>query len=93
MWRNGISILENLSSSHDVNNGSKTGTREENETMMQKGKEKTGDEDSISNSPMEKRMSKSVREGMGRIKVTGYLVVSSIGRSGGLVMLWREGAE
>ncbi|MBA0829326.1 hypothetical protein Goarm_013938, partial [Gossypium armourianum] len=93
MWRNGIEILDKPSSSHDVNNGSKTGTREENENMMQKGKERAGDEESVSNSPMEKRMSKSARDGMGRFKMTGCLAVSLDGRSGGLAMLWRKGAE
>ncbi|KAK5833749.1 hypothetical protein PVK06_017603 [Gossypium arboreum] len=54
MWRNGIEILGKPSSSHDVNNESKTGTREENKNMMQKGKERARDKDSVSNSPMEK---------------------------------------
>ncbi|KAG8474687.1 hypothetical protein CXB51_031142 [Gossypium anomalum] len=68
VWRNGIEILDKSSSSHEVNNRSKTGTREKNETMTQKGKARARDEDFISNSPMEKRMSKSANEGMGRIK-------------------------
>ncbi|MBA0755398.1 hypothetical protein Gogos_022255 [Gossypium gossypioides] len=68
VWRNGIEILDKSSSSHEVNNRTKTGTREENETMTQKGKARAGDEDFVSNSPMEKRMSKSAHEGMGRIK-------------------------
>ncbi|PPD86334.1 hypothetical protein GOBAR_DD16728 [Gossypium barbadense] len=37
--------------------------------MAQKGKARVGDEDFVSNSPMEKRMSKSAHEGMGRIKL------------------------
>nr|KJB49176.1 hypothetical protein B456_008G104900 [Gossypium raimondii] len=62
-WRNGIEILDKPTNSNEANNESKTRTREENEILTQKGKARDGDEGSESNSPLEKRLSKSACEG------------------------------
>ncbi|MBA0834152.1 hypothetical protein Goarm_006532 [Gossypium armourianum] len=62
-WRNGIEILDKLTNFNEANNESKTGTREENEILTQKGKARDRDEGSESNSPLEKQLSKSACEG------------------------------
>ncbi|MBA0840767.1 hypothetical protein Goarm_003317 [Gossypium armourianum] len=47
---------------------SKIDTRDDSGKIIQKGKENRCEEDSISNSPLEKRSHKSMRDGLGRFK-------------------------
>lgn len=47
---------------------SKIDTRDDSGKLLQQGKEKGCEEDSISNSPMEKRNHKSIRDGLGCFK-------------------------
>ncbi|MBA0837844.1 hypothetical protein Goarm_009962, partial [Gossypium armourianum] len=62
-WRNGIEILNNRTTSKEGDKGSKEGTRDDNDTTKQKGKEKAREweENLASFSLMEKR-SKLARE-------------------------------
>ncbi|MBA0817915.1 hypothetical protein Gohar_021190, partial [Gossypium harknessii] len=84
--RNGIEILEKKINPREETNGNKDGNGEENDLTMPKGKDKARvvEEESESCSPMEKRLTKTTRDGM---------AVNSEGRSGGLALLWKDGVD
>ncbi|KAK5842587.1 hypothetical protein PVK06_004963 [Gossypium arboreum] len=58
IWRNGIEMVSTQSITNDTIEESKLDTREEDTKNAQKGKGKKYVEDSMSNSPMEKRITK-----------------------------------
>ncbi|MBA0556227.1 hypothetical protein Golob_026343, partial [Gossypium lobatum] len=68
--RNGIEILEKKINQREETNGNKDGNGEENDLTMPKGKDKARvvEEESESYSPMEKRLTKITRDGMGKMK-------------------------
>ncbi|MBA0687143.1 hypothetical protein Goari_014700 [Gossypium aridum] len=68
IWRNGIEMVSTQSIANDTNGESKSDTREEDGKSAQNGKGKEYVEDSMSNSPMEKRSTKSACDGLGRFK-------------------------
>ncbi|MBA0711256.1 hypothetical protein Golax_010455 [Gossypium laxum] len=68
--RNGIEILEKKINQREETNGNKDGNGEENDLTMPKGKDKARvvEEESESCSPIEKRLMKTTRDGMGKMK-------------------------
>ncbi|PPR96064.1 hypothetical protein GOBAR_AA24607 [Gossypium barbadense] len=68
IWRNGIEMVSTQSITNDTIEESKLDTREEDTKNAQKGKGKKYVEDSMSNSPMEKRITKSACDRPGRFK-------------------------
>ncbi|PPD89910.1 hypothetical protein GOBAR_DD13158 [Gossypium barbadense] len=68
--------------------------------LKEKEKIKGGEEDSESGSTIEKRHARLMRDGGGRNKGCGInvaktdaLAVNSVGKSGGLAMLWKDGIK
>ncbi|MBA0772299.1 hypothetical protein Gotri_007708 [Gossypium trilobum] len=96
-WRNGIEILDKPTNSNEANNESKTGTREENKILTQKGKARDGDEGSESNLPLEKRLSNHEVLLLELLRAwkpfNSSRAQATSRRSGGLAMLWKDGAD
>nr|KJB65286.1 hypothetical protein B456_010G088000 [Gossypium raimondii] len=68
MRRNGVELVKEKTQMNEVIEESQINSRDENGQIERKGKEKGGEEDSITNSPVEKRTHKPISDSMGRFK-------------------------
>ncbi|PPD96872.1 hypothetical protein GOBAR_DD06140 [Gossypium barbadense] len=68
MRRNGVEFVNVKTQMNEVIEESQINSRDESGQIERKGKEKGGEEDSITNSPVEKRTHKPISDSMGRFK-------------------------
>nr|KJB61256.1 hypothetical protein B456_009G348300 [Gossypium raimondii] len=66
--RNGVELMKSKDQMNADREESQSNSRGESEQMGQKGKETSGEEESMSTSPWEKRSHKAMRDGLGRFK-------------------------
>ncbi|MBA0671928.1 hypothetical protein Goklo_024653 [Gossypium klotzschianum] len=68
MRRNGVELVMDKAKRNMEKDESQTNSRGGSEQIAHKGKEKGGEEGSISNSPLERKSHRAMRDGMGRFK-------------------------
>ncbi|MBA0636311.1 hypothetical protein Godav_029103 [Gossypium davidsonii] len=68
MRRNGVELVMDKAKRNVEKDESQTNSRGGSEQIAHKGKEKGGEEGSISNSPLERKSHRAMRDGMGRFK-------------------------